>query len=288
MSITQRFHQPLIGVATIALLSVACTACLRDYTQLNLQAKIPADQNEESTERQLNATQLVLEKRLLSLGVESAEVTTEAPNAVMVRLPPTLLAQELVPSLLSIGQLTFRNQRPDTDDKLASGIERSQRLIIEQNTLLQTEKRLDAEALQPQINEVRAEILTLFEPAEITGELLLDAQAVQNTGFNIWEIRLWFTPEGASQFAAQTKAIAGTGRAIGIFLDDVLLSTPVVAVEYAETGILGGEASIIGNFTREAAQTIERQLRSGPLPVGLELVDIVSSDEAETEKTEEE
>lgn len=285
MSITQRFHQPLIGAAAIALLGVACTARLRDYTQLNLQAKIPADQSEEATEQLLSATQLVLEKRLLSLGVESAEVTTEPPDAVTVRLPPTLLAQELVPSIISTGQLTFRNQKPDTDDKLASGIERSQRLIVEQNTLLQTEKRAEAEALQPQINEVRSEILTLFEPAEITGELLLDAQAVQNTGFNVWNIRLWFTPEGADQFAAQTKAIAGTGRAIGIFLDDVLLSTPVVSIEYAETGILGGEASITGNFTREAAQTIERQLKSGPLPVELELVGIVSSDEVEAEKT---
>lgn len=285
MSITQRFHQPLIGAAAIALLGVACTAHLRDYTQLNLQAKIPADQSEESTEQLLSATQLVLEKRLLSLGVESAEVTTEAPDTVIVRLPPTLLAQELVPSLISPGQLTFRNQKPDTDDKLASGIERSQRLIIEQNTLLQTEKRSEAEALQPQINEVRSEILTLFEPAEITGELLLDAQAVQNTGFNVWDIRLWFTPEGADRFATQTKVIAGTGRAIGIFLDDVLLSTPVVPIGYAEAGILGGEASITGNFTREAAQTIERQLKSGPLPVELELVGIVSSDDIEAEKT---
>lgn len=88
-------------------------------------------------------------------------------------------------------------------------------------------------------------------------------------------------------FAEQTKALAGTGRAIGIFLDDVLLSAPIVDITYAETGIEGGEATISGNFTAEAAQELEQQLKTGALPVDLEIVEITSSDEPiETEAQE--
>ncbi|MEL7226202.1 MAG: hypothetical protein AAGL17_15500, partial [Cyanobacteria bacterium J06576_12] len=173
------------------------------------------------------------------------------------------------------------------EDKLAANIETLQRLLVDQNTLIQTGKQSEAEALQPQIDETRLTILSLFEPGDINSNMLLDAKAVQLTGFNVWEIHIWFNAQGTDQFTQQTKAIAGTGRAIGIFLDDILLSTPTVNVQYAETGIPGGEAIISGNFTAEAAKDLERQLKNGALPVDLDIVSITSSDEPTEESAKE-
>ncbi|MEO1446237.1 MAG: hypothetical protein AAFV46_08375, partial [Cyanobacteria bacterium J06635_11] len=87
-------------------------------------------------------------------------------------------------------------------------------------------------------------------------------------------------------FAEQTKLMAGTGRTIGLFLDNVLLSTPVVSVDFADKGIDSGSAVISGNFTKAAAKALEIQLKSGALPVALKTLAIVtSSDEPSAEET---
>ena len=71
-----------------------------------------------------------------------------------------------------------------------------------------------------------------------------------------------------------TKRMAGTGRAIGIFLDDDPISTPIVNNMFAATGITGGKAVIQGNFTAEVANYLAIQLRSGALPVTIEIVSL--------------
>lgn len=72
-----------------------------------------------------------------------------------------------------------------------------------------------------------------------------------------------FDSQGAELFAQLTKEIAGTGRSLGIFLDDRLISAPTVAVEYAETGIVGGSAEISGGFTAQTANDLAIQLQGG-------------------------
>ena len=82
-----------------------------------------------------------------------------------------------------------------------------------------------------------------------------------------------FDGEGGRQFAELTRNIAGTGRSIGIFLDNRLLSAPTVDVQYAETGITGGRAVISGNFTAESSRDLEIQLRGGALPLPVAVVE---------------
>ena len=74
-------------------------------------------------------------------------------------------------------------------------------------------------------------------------------------------------------FSELTRNIAGTGRALGIFLDERLISAPSVDVEYAATGITGGSAVISGNFNAESAKDLEIQLRGGALPVPVEVIE---------------
>ncbi|MEO0647994.1 MAG: hypothetical protein AAFZ17_17885, partial [Cyanobacteria bacterium J06650_10] len=190
--------------------------------------------------QRLSQVEAAVEKRLLSLGLETSDVSAEAPDQLIVRLPQGVFAETVVENITKPNRLTLRSQKADTEDELATNIEALQRLLVEQNNLTQTNNLAEAETLQSQIDETRGAILNLFEPSNLTGEMLLDAQAVQMSGFNIWEVQIWFDSQGTEKFAQQTKALAGTGRSLGIFLDDVLLSTPTVAVVYVDEGITGG------------------------------------------------
>jgi preprotein translocase subunit SecD len=60
---------------------------------------------------------------------------------------------------------------------------------------------------------------------------------------------------------------------LGIFLDDVLISAPIVGPEFARTGITGGTAVITGNFTVETATDLAVKLRAGALPVPIQVIE---------------
>ena len=276
---------------TAAIVSgVACTNRLKDYTQVTLQAS-PLKNGSVISLEVLDATRAIVETRLVGLGVEQAEVEIAEPDKIIVKLPELINARAAEAILTSAGKLYFQNQKPDTEAELASNIEDLQRLLIEQNTLTQLDGQIDeqldeqsgeqpdeqadAEALQAQIDELRGAIAALFEPTNLTGELLYDAEIQPaDTGSDIWDVHIQFDGQGADMFAAQTKAMAGTGRSIGLFLDDVLLSTPQVSDVYEKTGITVGSAVISGNFTKAAAKDLQVQLQSGALPVSLETVEL--------------
>ncbi|MEO1634611.1 MAG: hypothetical protein AAFS04_05980, partial [Cyanobacteria bacterium J06631_9] len=262
---TKQLSHYLLGAAMVSVMSTACSNQLRDYTELTLQALPPQQLSPNQaavtvTEETVEATQAVLKKRLSAVGLSRTEFTIEAPDTIILRVPQGAPLEAIAPLITSRGLLTFRSQKPETETELADSIAALQRLLVDQNTLQQTSNIAEAEALQPQIDEIRAQILSLFEPGELTSEMIADAKAVQNSGFNVWEVRLWFNSQGADKFAQQTKALAGTGRALGIFLEDVLLSAPTVSIDYAQAGIVGGEATVSGNFTREAAKALEVEI----------------------------
>ncbi len=78
-------------------------------------------------------------------------------------------------------------------------------------------------------------------------------------------IRVDFNTEGAELFGTITTA--NTGRLLAIFLDDKLLSAPVIQVP-----ITDGIAIISGStFTAETAREMVRNLNLGALPVPVEL-----------------
>ncbi|MEO1394559.1 MAG: hypothetical protein AAFV90_16755 [Cyanobacteria bacterium J06634_5] len=280
----KQLSKTLLGAVLVSVVGVACSTQLKDYTQLTMKAT-PLEGSSTFDENQLAITEGILANRLSGLGIDNAEIETTPDNQLMIRLPvdaDTLAAETI---LTNPGLLTLRNQKPETEADLAAGIEALQRLLVEQETLVQTEKRAEAQAMQADIEKVRSEILDLFEPSLVNGDLLADARA-RPLEDNTWAVNIQFTEEGTALFAEQTKLMAGTGRTIGLFLDNVLLSTPVVSVDFADKGIDSGSAVISGNFTKAAAKALEIQLKSGALPVALETLAIVtSSDESSAEET---
>lgn len=79
------------------------------------------------------------------------------------------------------------------------------------------------------------------------------------------QIQLEFNDEGAEIFRELTAQ--HVGEPIAIFLDETLLTSPIVQQE-----ITGGTAVITGTFTVEGANQMVRLLNAGALPIDVELI----------------
>lgn len=100
----------------------------------------------------------------------------------------------------------------------------------------------------------------------LTGTDLKDAQAAMNQQNNQAVVHLEFSDEGAKKFADAT--LANVGRQIAILLDGEVLTDPVV-----REPIFGGRAEISGQHNLEEAQRIAVLLRSGALPVKVNIIE---------------
>ena len=99
----------------------------------------------------------------------------------------------------------------------------------------------------------------------VTGRLVQRATVDSDPTTRQPYVLLDFNSEGRELFAKVTKE--HKGEVLGIFLDGQPISLPVIQEE-----IRDGKASISGNFTREEALLLKRDLNYGALPVPIELV----------------
>lgn len=100
--------------------------------------------------------------------------------------------------------------------------------------------------------------------AEVTGEMLVDAQARfdQQTGRPMVSFR--FNSQGARRFGDISSQ--NIGRRFAIVLDRKVISAPVI-----QSAITGGNGQITGNFTEETANELAILLRAGALPAPLKV-----------------
>jgi len=123
----------------------------------------------------------------------------------------------------------------------------------------------DAEAVRA---EIGATAMLTFRDFEgnilLTGADVEDARTefVQGRGMGV---SLRFTSEGTRLFADATRE--NRGRPIMIYMDEYMISAPNV-----DSVITDGVAQITGQFTRESADLLASQIRSGSLPFGLEVI----------------
>jgi preprotein translocase subunit SecD len=244
---------------------------LQGGSQLNIQIK-PTKDHPTITAQDLEAVKTVIENRINGLGVSEALVQSSGTDRVLVQLPGVNDPQQAERVLGGTAQLEFREQLQGTDGKL--GVELA---VLEEKKLAQAalKKSDDKSAIaenQAAILKQQAEIGKLFAKATITGKNLKNAtpQPLPNNG---WEVAIEFDGTGGDEFAKMTKNLAGTGRTIGVFLDNEPISTPTVGPQFAATGIAGGKAVITGNFTTEKANDLAVQLRGGSLPVPVEIIE---------------
>ncbi|APB34440.1 preprotein translocase subunit SecD [Gloeomargarita lithophora Alchichica-D10] len=243
---------------------------LQGGAQLTLQVKTTTEVK-EITPPVLEAVQRVVEGRINGLGVSEAVVQTVGSNQLLVQLPGVNDPQQAERVLGGTAQLDFRRQRQGTDSQQIQQLYlvREQILAIRQ----QENSGADPEQLQKDLKQADAALAAFYEPTGLTGKNLQDAVAQPLPAGNQWQVAIRFDGAGGQKFAELTQSIAGTGRTLGIFLDDTLISFPSVSAEFAAAGITGGAAVITGSFTAESANDLAVQLRGGALPVPVEIVE---------------
>lgn len=292
----------ILGLAIAAIVVIVTVPTrlgldLRGGTQLTLQVET-TDKIPTITEQDMDAVQRVISDRVNELGVSETSVQQLGQNQLLVQLPGVSDPEQAQRVLGETAQLEFRPQKPETEQQFAienqileqhqlellalqeAASAQSQILLNSAAENGETSTTADADDIQAQIRTVQRSIQesnraiqNLFAPADLTGEALTDAYARPRQSGNLWEVVIEFDSAGANKFAEISREIAGTGRSIGIFLDDRLISSPTVDVQYAETGITGGGAVISGTFNAESASDLAIQLRGGALPLPVEVVE---------------
>ncbi|QIZ71594.1 protein translocase subunit SecD [Oxynema aestuarii] len=251
---------------------------LQGGSQLTIQVR-PSEDVRTITPEVMEAVQSVVRNRVDGLGVAEPIVQTVGDDRILVQLPGISDPEQAERVLGGTAQLDFRKEvrNPELNAEVNVRRQELSDLLLKQVNL---EQEGNAEAIeankaaiaqkQEQINELSGR---LYERTGLTGKNLEYADPQPAQAGNLWNVGLEFDAEGGRLFADLTKELAGTGRTLGIFLDDRLISSPVVGAEFAETGITGGRAVIQGRFTAQEANDLAVQLRGGALPVPVEIVE---------------
>jgi preprotein translocase subunit SecD len=245
---------------------------LQGGSQLTIQVKTTPD-FPKIEQQMLEDVQRIVENRVNGLGVSEAIVQTVGEDQILVQLPGVSDPQQAERVLGGTAQLDFREQLPGTEAQL--GIERQvqQGLLVKQLELKDGGSEAEIKENQAALKRSNEAIAKLYKVTGLNGKNLKDAQAEPTSGGNNWKVVLRFDPTGGDLFATMTKNLAGTGRTLGIYLDDQLISSPTVGVQFAENGITGGNVEITGSFTVQEANDLAVQLRGGALPVPVEIVE---------------
>jgi len=103
------------------------------------------------------------------------------------------------------------------------------------------------------------------EPS-LTGQDVKKASVVFDPQTGAPQVQLNFTKTGIKKFAKVTKN--NVGKRVGIFIDEYIISAPVVQQE-----ILEGNAVITGKFTLQEAKELAQDINGGALPLSIKLIE---------------
>tara|TARA_Y100001968_G_scaffold88813_1_gene79868 strand:+ start:1396 stop:2889 length:1494 start_codon:yes stop_codon:yes gene_type:complete len=274
---------------------------LRGGSQLTLEIQ-PTKEIEQIKSDQVEAVKAVLDKRVNGLGVAESTLQTIGTNQLILELPGEQDPSRASRVLGKTALLEFRSQKPGTE-KAFSKLRniRSQfnntfinQLPLNEQNFSELEEQLNQETISQfldslgiknystskyeqlvEINKkIDSEIISLFEPAYLTGKDLITAGRRQEQNLSSWEVTLNFNKEGGDKFAELTRSIAGTSRLLGIILDGQSISEASVGSQFKVAGITGGSATISGGFSAEQARELEVQLRGGSLPLPVKILQV--------------
>lgn len=245
-------------------------------SQLTIQVK-PTEEITEIAKEDLEAVKRVIENRINEFGVSETTVQTVGEDKILVQLPGESDPETAERRLQGTAELEFKEQRQGTEGEFAAESQVRQQLLFQLEVLRQeeTSEKNTAEItkLQESLKASNQAIGGFFDSVDLTGKNLEDARPQPTQTGNSWEVAINFDDEGGEKFAELTKNVAGTGRSLGIFLDNDLISAPSVGPQFADLGITGGRAVITGNFGLEGANDLAIQIRGGSLPFPVEIVE---------------
>ena len=192
---------------------------------------------------------------VLALGIPSNL------SACMAQKMPFATTQSDIKVRQSTVRLSFREQKRGTESRLQVERQVQQEFLKKQADLKKSGTQTAIATNEADLKRSDAAIGSLFEKPTLTEKNLTAAYAQLNSNPNTSSIGLKFDAAGSEAFTTLTKKLAGTGRTVGIFLNDRLISYPTISVEFVQTGITGGNAVITGNFSVQEAKDLAAQLR---------------------------
>ncbi|MCT7985316.1 protein translocase subunit SecD [Laspinema sp. A4] len=271
----------LVIAAIVALVNVPFRLGLdlQGGSQLTLLVR-PSPEVPQITSAVMEAVQSVVRNRVDALGVSEPIVQSVGTDQILVQLPGVSDPAQAERVLGGTAVLEFREEtsNPEVRAELDVRMQEATQIAVELGSLQESGEQGQIAEKQAEFDRKREEIqalnLRLYEKTPLTGSNLEDAypEPAQG-GVGAWNVGLVFDNEGGELFAQLTKNLAGTGRTLGIFLDEKLISSPTVPAEFATTGITGGRAVIQGSFEVQQANDLAVQLRGGALPVPVEIVE---------------
>ncbi len=187
----------------------------------------------------------IVRKRIDALGTKEPTIVRQGTDRILVEVPGFSDPAELKALIGKTAKLEFKLVDTTADPaKIAAG--------------------------QPPIGDqiLRMENGTpvaVNSQAIITGTDLKRAQQSYDQN-NLPAVAIDFNSRGSRAFAETTQA--NVGKPFAIILDGVVLESPKI-----DEPILGGSASISGNFTPQSAQALAISLQSGALPIALKTVE---------------
>lgn len=168
--------------------------------------------------------------------------------------------------------LMLRGEGEDMRDTLKRLQDWVATLQIPQDNEVGFSKAIEYDEEKDAFEEIGWRTYYLFSKAEVTGDMVRDAQATPDQGdrgLGGWYVRMELTPVGADRFEEITGK--NVKRRFAIILDEKVESAPVI-----QTKIPGGIASITmgsGSIDQQLqdARKLELVLRSGALPAPISL-----------------
>ena len=264
------------AIVTLINLPLQLGLDLRGGSQLTIQLQTTPEVPQITSEK-LEGVRTVIDNRVNGLGVSEAVVQSVGDDRILVQLPGVSDPETAERVLGGTAQLDFRKETDNSEVQAEYQVKQQE--LTEALFKLQTLEGEEKTAQEEKIAALEKGLIPLsdkiFEKTELNGEKLRTASYQPTPQGQDWEVVLEFNDEGGRLFAELTKDIAGTGRRLGIFLDDRLISSPTVSAEYASRGIEGGRATISGGsgFDLEGARELALQLEGGALPVPVKIVE---------------
>lgn len=265
---------------------------LQGGTRVTLTARTPDGQ--PPTNESLNQARQIIETRVNGMGISGSEVTRDGNNLV-ITVPGA--GGEEAKQLGQTAELNFRkvvNAVPATQPPAGTtpqaaqqqGPGDQQKAIDEAKALRQsTDPNVQMQALQslncaaedplrgnddPKLPLVtcdrEGQQKYLLEPVFLPGKEVANAQAVPpqpQAGQPGWTVSLDFKSEGAKVWADFTSANVGQQAAF-------VLDTEVVSAPRIQQALLGGNASINGQFNQQSATDLANILKYGSLPLAFD------------------
>ncbi|HEX8833125.1 MAG TPA: protein translocase subunit SecD [Abditibacteriaceae bacterium] len=202
--------------------------------------------------QRLDRTLEIVRARVDKLGVSEPVIQRQGNSRIVVQLPGVSDPEKAIEVIGTTARMEIRllpeSLQPDYTDP---------------NTVAFREKSSGA-PVAPSVARERSELI-------VAGE---DVKPTTNAGFvgdmgNEAGVFFELQGEGATRFADVTRAVAGKGRYIPIFLDERVISAPTV-----QSAITGGKGQISGGFKDiEEARDLALMLNSGALPAPIDVVE---------------